>query len=59
MSQKYLDETRYDRIGLGSVKSNIFLTNLKTRYKAESFRGKQPYKFIKNVYEYLRDYKKK
>lgn len=55
MPRNYLDETRYDRIGLGNVKNNIFLTNLKTRYKVESFRGKQPYKFAQNVYEYFRD----
>jgi len=55
MSNEYSDETRFDRTGIGIVKNSSFLTKLKTRYKIDSYRGEQPYKFVKNVYEYFRD----
>ncbi len=57
MSINNLNETRFDRMGLSHVKNSLFLTKMKTKYKVESYRGKQPYKFIKNVYENFRDLK--
>ena len=55
MSKKYFDTTRFDRFGLASVRNNLFLTNLKTKYKVGSFRNEEPYKVIKNIYEFIRD----
>lgn len=51
----HFDETRFDRIGLGVSKNNMFLTKLKTNYKIKSFYKLQPYYGIKKVYELIRD----
>lgn len=49
-----MDETRFDRIGLGKSKNSIFLSNLKTRYKIESYRKKQPFYSIFYIYNKIR-----
>jgi len=49
------DITRFERFGLDNVRNNVFLTNLKTLYKVNSFQGIKPYSSIKKAYEYLRD----
>jgi len=50
-----LIETRFDRFGLGSVKNNLFLSNLKARYKIQSYRRRSPYFQINKIYEFFRD----
>ena len=55
MQAEFSDDTRFVRFGLGNTGDSILLTNLKTRYKVESYRGIQPFLSIKKVYEYFRD----
>lgn len=55
MSIDYLDETRFDRFGLGVSKNNMFLTKLKMNYKMKSFNKNQPYYVVRKIYEFLRD----
>lgn len=49
------DNNRFDRLGLGQVRNNQFLSMLKARYKIQSYRKKQPWIAIKNTYEFFRD----
>ncbi len=51
-----LDNNRFDRLGLGQVRNNQFLSMLKARYKIQSYRKKQPWIAIKNTYEFFRDF---
>jgi len=37
------DDHRFSRIGLGAYKNSLFLSNLKMRYKINSYRKKQPW----------------
>ncbi|MEW6506970.1 MAG: polysaccharide deacetylase family protein [Bacteroidota bacterium] len=53
--QRSLDDTRFERFGLGVSKSNMFFTKLKTNYKIKSFYKEQPYYFVKSIYEIFRD----
>ena len=54
MPLENLDETRFVRLGLGKTKNNILLSNLKTKYKVNSFRKKQPYYSIFYLYNKIR-----
>lgn len=55
MHSKYLDNTRFERFGLGHSKNNMILTRIKMHYKMESYFNHQPYYGIKNIYEFIRD----
>jgi hypothetical protein len=48
------DVTRFDRIALSPFKANRMLSRIKTRYKLESGRGKEPFYSIRRTYELAR-----
>jgi peptidoglycan/xylan/chitin deacetylase (PgdA/CDA1 family) len=55
MPDEHLDNTRIERIGMGTVKDNRFLSLLKAKHKIRRYREMQPDYTIKKVYEYCRD----
>lgn len=45
---------RFSRLGLAKVANNLFLTNLKTKYKIKSYTKKQPFYGIKCLYDLIK-----
>lgn len=55
MSKTSLDDTRFDRIGIGKSKNSLLLTKLKYIYKVKSYQEKQPYKLINTIYSKIQN----
>jgi hypothetical protein len=55
MPDNYIDHSRIERIGMGTVKDNRILSLLKAKHKIRRYREIQPDYAIKKIYEHFRD----